>query len=241
MADVPENELLAQLAAYQVGRVPAWTSQTSIDDGEEPGPPDSVGLGIDVDEEVVALVRVELRRDPSARYAEVWLTTVDNSAGAHYRVTVDGTDYDYICLGGETETFILQGLIVQLTGCPDAAPSFISPGPGRWSPGLGIGLTGRNPTGFDTLAVSVPVGTGVMASKIEAENVEFKIWDLPRNLTVPAWGLVYGAEALVAESGETWDERLVVSGHERLYVEVVDTDGVATPMIAPCVLETAPD
>lgn len=172
---------------------------------------------------IVGFVGVRLRAVPEADDAEVEILTVVE--GDTYRITFDATDYDYVAQPGDGVEEIAAGLMTAMGAATVAKAAPVNVGGGK------IEFTGVKLQTY-TLAASVPAGTGTISAVKDATSVGWRLWILAPSV---GWCLVPNT----TREGVVFSEldRFNVSGAQRLYVEILTTDGRVKPIFQPALLE----
>lgn len=250
--NIPTDELLKQLASRTAGREPAWQRLGPYTPSTLPGPPnaDVVGApdnqGVSVLHAILTPFRVLLRRNPASRLGEVGVTLFSHPST--YRVTVNGTNHDYVTLVTDGADDVLAGLAASINGGAEAGNvTAVVTATHNLLSGSGniLRIVGNSPTTFTSLASSVPAGAGTIESQVEAEAVDFRAWALWDNLFASGstpfpegrqFDLVNGA-SFFAANGENFTDFFETSGMARLFIEPTATDGTFTIFIGPGSLE----
>jgi hypothetical protein len=232
------TELINTLAVLSQGRDILPAAQTEITPLTLPGPPTLLTDGIALGNTIVAWILVRLRADVSKQATVVKVVSVADSET--YEVKLDdgtGVESHPINSGvSATKTTILQALADSIN---------ISPGSTLYTASLDAApadpvLTIKHVAVPSYTAVKNVTGAADMSVDPEAQSVTFRVWALPKVETswyrLPIEGRPDpGSDKIVVANN--YMERLVVAGLQRLFVEVVNTDGTVTPVIAPSIEE----
>lgn len=242
-ADLVGFELVRELAVISQGRNPVWTTQARLESGETSDPPGDVSDGVDTQNAIVTLWKVQLRRNAKFHGATVVVSTVDDAST--YRVTINSTDFDYVASGGDGAKEILDGLATAINAGaePVTAEVFQDSGSLTEASDLVPGFTevmtvtsqNASASGADfTIATSVPAGSGALTDSADATDVSFKIWSLADD-----------EESFSTHQNATFNnitqnlvDRANTAGLERVFIEVTATDGHVETKVGPCLLET---
>jgi hypothetical protein len=220
--------LLKELSILSQGRNPIFTELTSVDEGSEPGPPATLTEGVATDGAIITLVGVKLRQNVQVQRAVVTVDVVDVTST--YRVTLNGTDFDYVAGGGDTEIDILNGLQTVIDADADFSAQVYVTGLELWVDGTGVTVY--------TTTVTVIGGTGVLLFYQDAHVAQWRLWGIPQDQTYwVAMPLLQG-NVFTRTNAENVLERVISAGFDRIYVEVLrSVEGRTTPIVAPCELE----
>lgn len=219
-------DLLKQLSVLQQGRTPILASQ-GWHYGGAASPPTLITAGVDVDGAIWAVVGVRQRASGAA-----WRS--------FYRVDVAdaGEDYGVIFATGPTTTTTVTitgeatkaGIIAALKTALEASSPFTSAG------GSCALVDGQE----DLLAISFeePVAVAragsVNANESccqEADRTLWRVWGLP--LGLDSWCLLRDVEPrLSTQAAEL--ATVLCAGYRRLFVEVVESDGLVQLLVGPC-------
>lgn len=218
-------DLLKQLAVLAQGRTPILAPQ-GWHYGGAGSLPTATNDGVDVDEAIWAEVGVILRASTAS-----WRS--------FYRVDINdsGETYGVIYGNGSLTTTTVSGnaagaaaTIADLKTALEAEGNFTGAG------GTCALVDGH----IDTLAISFPAATPVIrAGSVsanescaqEADRCLWRVWGLP--LGLDRWTLLRDTPArLATQAGEL--ATVLCAGYRRLYVEVVDSDGIAQLLVGPC-------
>jgi len=196
----------AAIATMEVTPDPVWTAQPTV--SAPNGPPSSPSDGIATQNAVVALLGVGMRTGQPTRHY-VTIETFDGAAD--YTVTVGATAFTENADNTAEMTLDVLASVINASGAPATATM----------------VDGRLVLDTEeTVAVSA-TGTGVMAILGDATAVDLVVWLLSGG----EWeSPTNGAMSI----GRNLGERSIVAGYERVYIEVVATDGEVTPRVGPC-------
>lgn len=228
------NENLADLADLNSARWPYWgaaagdlmSSETVATAATTP--PSSSGAGIDVEDEQLALVAVDLSRDPAFPSIYITVGTVSNSTD--YDIDdLDGQAYSYTSDSTATAAEILEGLRADINaGAVHISETLDTDGDGTVDTLRVWRVNGVAPT-------SSPTIDATMSVQGEATEVEVVVWLLPRGAT--RWRSVGNGTAYTLT--RNWHELIRCSAATRCYVQVTATDGRVVTSVAPCRTEDA--
>lgn len=216
------EDTIQALAVLSQGRAPSFTAQSEVDVGSLNGPPPLTTSGVPLTlaadgPAVVALAVARLREKAHTRKVIVSVETSD--ATALYTVTLAGVDYDYQAVGGDVEADILDGIQAIVDAGPYTAAVV----------GTTVEIIGDTTDSYS--AVVSATATGELSIVREASRVALRVW-LRRADSPYDW---HACDEV--ETTTNWVERYVVAGFDRMWVEIVETNGTVTPAIGPCDLE----
>lgn len=227
------DQLVLVLNELASARNPQFTAQAAVDVGGEPGAPSLESAGVDVEDAISAILSLKLREDASTFRVVVTVITVDDSAT--YTVTLNGTAFNYAASGGDTAIEILNGLqaVVDASGDFNAAVDATA---------LELVITGADEYQY-THTVGA-TGSGALAELYDATQVSFRVWGLPKNqpgtsvtwYRIPIAGVAEGGTVLTVD--RNWAVEVRCPGYDRLFIEVVSTDGQVVPAIGPAIEES---
>jgi len=224
-------ETLKEISILMHGRKSPLVEQAAVSPGAEPGPPSLVGDGVALSGAIVAWVGLRLRENAATQKTVITLDTADDSST--YTVRLGGETYTYAASGGDAAADILEGLRAAI-----AASSVYT-----------VSVDGNtliiNGVKAPAYAVTVSAtATGELSEIHEGDSATLRFWGLPADpvfddaawFRLPVEGRT-NPNALVWALNN-WLERISVAGLARLFIEVVETNGAATPLIGPAELES---
>ena len=221
------DELLKELAVMGQGRVPVFSSQPTIENGGEPGPPaNSATDGINVANSLVTTLRVQLRANASYRTSTITIDTLDTAS--EYKVTIGGTAVTYDAASDTTTTTVATGLPAALEANGTVAALVTST-----SEGNVITIVGDAAANY-SIAVAIVGGSGTMTLSAEATSVTFRVWAVNKGQSQFDLINEYSTKTIT----ENWTDKLVTSGYERLFMECTATNGKAIFAVGPAGLES---
>jgi len=203
-------DLIKELSVLSQGREPQWVAQAPV--FAPNGPPSSDSDGIATQNAVVALLGVGMRTGQPTRH----YITIDTFDGAaDYTVTVSGDPITEAAGTTAESTLDTLASTINASGAPATATMV----DGR------LVLDTEEP-----VAVSATL-TGVMAMIGDATAVDLVVWTYSGG----EWeSPINGAISIERNLGE----RSIVAGYERVYIEILATNGACTPRVGPCLEET---
>lgn len=232
------------LASLMAGRNIVLREQTAVDIGEEPGPPQTTSDGIDVSDgggSIVAWALMRLRQNVSFQRSLAQVT--DLEIGSTYTVAMnygDGVEsYSYVSLGGDAEEDILQELADLINADIPQKWAAVVAGAGAAAV---LTIDGIPSVSFlpYSMSAGVTAGPGSMSFTAESGEVTFRVWGLPKGSTawhrLPVEGRPDATSDKVSAL-QNYAERYMISGMDRMFIEVVRTDGSVTPIVAPALEE----
>lgn len=214
---------IQELAVLSQGRNPDFTEV--VTDAVAPnGPPDSLTDGAFLDDVILAVV---LADSGPGNVATLEITTVDDTAT--YTVRLGGLVYSFSGDGGgETANDLLSGLATQIlqsslyTAAVNSDDQLV--------------ITRVDGDAFSCYFEAG--GSAVVSASRNAGEVRFRLWGLPKGQSdwyvLPVEPDAGDIRLTSLHTRRRWSERYAVAGLQRLYVEIVETDGTVSFSIGPC-------
>lgn len=230
------DELLKQLASLAQGRkVQNGTLQQVAQNDTAPGAPDaSTSTGQDVENSILAFLRVEPRLNTAYRQADVTIPVID--AATTYRITITGANDGAVNFdesGHATVAALLLALETRINttvGSADVTASVDDP-----TTPTTITLSGQNKDPDFAISVTPTSGTGTMVLEADATAITGKVWAYVRGRDVPS--VPPGGESVSVSAPDGYLERFTVAGLQRLYFEPLTWDGRFRWAVDNCILE----
>jgi len=184
------------------------------------GKPPNAQAGFAVDGAVLGFLGVQLLEDVNSRKARVIIETA--VSGSEYLINFGalGTS-GYVAGVSDTVDDIVEGLIADAGSTYDALGTLVNAGDGVL---LFSGLDG------DAYSVVATADGGASIAIVEeATSVEWRRWI--RFADSATW---FGVFDSLRTDTDNAAERHVIAGIERVYIEILSTNGTVTPLFARC-------
>lgn len=219
MTITPED--IRDQAYNSLGLYPVWEDQDVVDASSLPGYPEPAsGVSIPI-ETVVTLVALRLRQ--LAHTMTSWVTVLTVLDTTTYTVTLGGVPFQYLSDGDATKEEIIAGLAGVINASPNYSASSV--------------IIDTEPTveitGADNNSYTIAVDAN-LAETHEADTVTARIWAKPQTNEDESYYFLVNNTTISISNGQNWLERIEIGGIQRMFIEVLTTDGLVTPMVGPC-------
>lgn len=232
-------DLMKELGQRAQGRSLGWSTQATYTNA-----PNGSASGIDVRDAIVAMVQISPRMELHNHASRIRVTTADLAATT-YTITINAVAvaYDASAETPATTQALLTGIVDEINADAGAAAIVLATledldGDGVLETIVLRNITGEANTHITTIAVSG--GAGALAFDEDATGCAARLFLLAdtedaTSLGEPLpWCLVNGSTF----AGIDWrgfKERFETSGEARLYVELYDVTGPASPSPNPVI------
>lgn len=245
-------ELGNELAILAGGRNPQWTRQSNYTGvAAFSGAPTLANSGVYLENSLVAMICVKMRRDAHRRTARVTIPNA-NLAATTYTVNINGTAHN-VAPAFADRAAIIAALVSSING--GAQASVVTASAADEDSGVAgndtLLIVGDVEADF-TISVAVAGGDGTIAAKADPSVATLRVWSYPKGSEAAAypnpdaWETPYGGTYTLDYRG--FLERFPVAGVSRFYVELASVDTVGDGsevtyqpeiLIGPCITEGA--